>query len=83
MQMSVFVRVLCVFHVSFSRSLGGVGASVAQGCKVAGATRIIGIDTNPEKFEFAKQMGCTGKRAFNSSAHSQQTLLFVPLATRC
>jgi len=39
--------------------LGGVGCSVIQGCKKAGATKIIGIDTNPDKFEFAKKMGAT------------------------
>lgn len=39
--------------------LGAVGASVAQGCRAAGATRIIGVDLNPAKFEFAKKLGCT------------------------
>ncbi len=39
--------------------LGGIGLSVIQGAVMAGAGRIIGIDLNPEKFEFAKQMGAT------------------------
>jgi S-(hydroxymethyl)glutathione dehydrogenase/alcohol dehydrogenase len=39
--------------------LGAVGASVAQGCRAAGASRVIGIDTNPGKFEFATKLGCT------------------------
>jgi len=39
--------------------LGGVGLSVIQGCKLNGATRIIGIDNNPVKFEIAKKMGAT------------------------
>jgi len=39
--------------------LGGVGVSVAQGCRVAGASRIIGVDMNPDKFAFAMEMGCT------------------------
>jgi len=39
--------------------LGGVGISVVQGAKAAGAARIIGIDTNPTKFEMAMKMGCT------------------------
>ena len=39
--------------------LGGVGVSVIQGCKKAGAKRIIGVDTNPDKFEFAKKLGAT------------------------
>ncbi|KAJ3168715.1 NAD/NADP dependent alcohol dehydrogenase [Geranomyces variabilis] len=39
--------------------LGGVGISALQGAKAAGAKRIIGIDTNPNKFEIAKRMGAT------------------------
>ncbi|XP_062561506.1 alcohol dehydrogenase class-3-like [Armigeres subalbatus] len=39
--------------------LGTVGLAAVMGCKAAGATRIIGIDINPEKFETAKQFGCT------------------------
>ncbi|KAJ3167067.1 NAD/NADP dependent alcohol dehydrogenase [Geranomyces variabilis] len=39
--------------------LGGVGISALQGAKAAGAKRIIGIDTNPKKFEIAKRMGAT------------------------
>lgn len=31
--------------------LGAVGLAVALGCKVAGASRIIGVDINPDKFE--------------------------------
>lgn len=30
--------------------LGGVGLAVIMGCKEAGATRIIGVDINPDKF---------------------------------
>ncbi|GLT46548.1 hypothetical protein SLA2020_202920 [Shorea laevis] len=39
--------------------LGTVGLSVAQGAKLRGASRIIGIDTNPEKCEKAKAFGVT------------------------
>lgn len=39
--------------------LGGIGLGVIQGAVLAGAERIIGIDINPDKFEFAKQMGAT------------------------
>ncbi|NWR74864.1 ADH1 dehydrogenase, partial [Centropus unirufus] len=39
--------------------LGGVGLSVVIGCKVAGASRIIGIDINKDKFAKAKEMGAT------------------------
>ncbi|GFY40612.1 alcohol dehydrogenase class-3 [Trichonephila inaurata madagascariensis] len=39
--------------------LGTVGLAVALGCKERGASRIIGVDTNPEKFELARKFGCT------------------------
>ena len=39
--------------------LGGIGLAVVQGAKQAKAGRIIAIDTNPAKFELAKQMGAT------------------------
>jgi S-(hydroxymethyl)glutathione dehydrogenase/alcohol dehydrogenase len=39
--------------------LGGVGLSVIQGATIAGAEQIIAIDTNPAKFELAKQFGAT------------------------
>ncbi|GKD42328.1 alcohol dehydrogenase-like 6 protein, partial [Tanacetum coccineum] len=39
--------------------LGTVGLSVAQGAKIRGASRIIGVDTNPEKSEKAKAFGVT------------------------
>ncbi|KAG8286864.1 hypothetical protein J6590_049874 [Homalodisca vitripennis] len=39
--------------------LGAVGLAVALGCKAAGATRIIGISRNPQKFEIAKKFGVT------------------------
>nr|XP_060635174.1 alcohol dehydrogenase 1-like isoform X1 [Anolis sagrei ordinatus] len=39
--------------------LGGVGLSVVMGCKTAGASRIIGIDINKDKFLKAKELGAT------------------------
>ncbi|KAI5937817.1 all-trans-retinol dehydrogenase [NAD(+)] ADH4 isoform X1 [Manis javanica] len=39
--------------------LGGVGLSALIGCKVAGASRIIAIDINSEKFTRAKALGAT------------------------
>ncbi|EAT41951.1 AAEL006471-PA [Aedes aegypti] len=39
--------------------LGAVGLAAAMGCKAAGATRIIGVDINPEKFKLAEKFGCT------------------------
>ncbi len=39
--------------------LGGIGLAVIQGAKRAKAGRIIAIDTNPTKFEMARDMGAT------------------------
>ncbi len=39
--------------------LGGIGLSVVQGARMAGAARILAIDVNPGKFEFARQLGAT------------------------
>lgn len=39
--------------------LGGIGLAVIQGAKQANAGRIIAIDTNPAKFELAKEFGAT------------------------
>ncbi|XP_062856595.1 alcohol dehydrogenase class-3-like [Trichomycterus rosablanca] len=39
--------------------LGAVGLAAVMGCKAAGASRIIAIDLNSEKFEFAKKFGAT------------------------
>ena len=38
---------------------GGVGLSVIQGCRIAGAGRIIAIDTVPWKLELAEKLGAT------------------------
>ena len=38
---------------------GGVGLSVIQGARIAGAEKIIAIDTLPAKLEMAKQFGAT------------------------
>jgi S-(hydroxymethyl)glutathione dehydrogenase/alcohol dehydrogenase len=38
---------------------GGVGLSVVQGARIAGAERIIAIDTLPAKLEMAKKFGAT------------------------
>jgi Zn-dependent alcohol dehydrogenase len=39
--------------------LGAIGLSTTLGCKTAGAKRIIGVDINSDKREFAKKFGCT------------------------
>jgi S-(hydroxymethyl)glutathione dehydrogenase/alcohol dehydrogenase len=39
--------------------LGGIGLSVIQGAVMARAGRIIGVDTNPAKFDMARRLGAT------------------------
>lgn len=39
--------------------LGAVGLSVAQGAKMCGAAKIIGVDLNPDKEELGKKFGVT------------------------
>ena len=39
--------------------LGGIGLSVVQGAVMAGAERIIAIDTNEDKFTMARDLGAT------------------------
>ncbi|CAI9754403.1 unnamed protein product [Fraxinus pennsylvanica] len=39
--------------------LGAVGLAAAEGARISGASRIIGIDLNPNRFEDAKKFGVT------------------------
>ncbi|KAL0438187.1 UNVERIFIED_CONTAM: Alcohol dehydrogenase 2 [Sesamum latifolium] len=39
--------------------LGAVGLAAAEGARLAGASRIIGVDLNPARFEEAKKFGVT------------------------
>ncbi|XP_023644409.1 alcohol dehydrogenase-like 1 isoform X2 [Capsella rubella] len=39
--------------------LGAVGLAVAEGARLRGAAKIIGIDTNPDKFDLGKKFGLT------------------------
>src|SRR5262245_39966428 len=39
--------------------LGGIGLNVVQGARLAGATQIVGIDTNPARETLGKQFGLT------------------------
>ncbi|EAY77769.1 hypothetical protein OsI_32807 [Oryza sativa Indica Group] len=39
--------------------LGAIGLAVAEGARLRGASRIIGVDINPEKFSKGKEMGIT------------------------
>lgn len=38
---------------------GGVGLNVVQGARIAGATTIVALDTNPRKLELARKLGAT------------------------
>ena len=38
--------------------LGAVGLAIVMGCKAAGATKIIGVDINPDKFEVGESRIC-------------------------
>ena len=38
---------------------GGVGLSIVQGCRIAGAARIIAVDTQAWKLDLAKKVGAT------------------------
>ena len=49
--------------------LGGIGLAVIVGAKQAGASRIIGIDINPDKFAKAQTMGATD--VVNPKDHDQ------------
>ncbi|KAJ3703930.1 hypothetical protein LUZ61_007635 [Rhynchospora tenuis] len=39
--------------------LGAVGLAAAEGARLAGASRIIGVDLNSDRFEPARKFGCT------------------------
>jgi S-(hydroxymethyl)glutathione dehydrogenase/alcohol dehydrogenase len=39
--------------------LGGIGLAAIIGARMIGASRIIGVDVNPEKFAMAKKLGAT------------------------
>nr|P19631.1 RecName: Full=Alcohol dehydrogenase 1; AltName: Full=ADH3; AltName: Full=Alcohol dehydrogenase subunit alpha [Coturnix japonica] len=56
--------------------LGGVGLSVVMGCKAAGASRIIAIDINKDKFAKAKELGateCVNPKDFKKPIHEVLT----------
>jgi threonine dehydrogenase-like Zn-dependent dehydrogenase len=39
-------------------ALGPIGLCAAAGARLAGASLVIGVDSNPQRLEFAKRMGC-------------------------
>jgi S-(hydroxymethyl)glutathione dehydrogenase/alcohol dehydrogenase len=46
---------------------GGVGLNVVQGARIAGATTIVAVDTNPRKLDLARKLGAT--HAVDPGAH--------------
>ncbi|MFG0935335.1 zinc-binding dehydrogenase, partial [Staphylococcus sp. 231237_7MaSpsaltlick] len=58
--------------------LGGVGLSAILGAKLAGASEIIALDINEDKFTLAKELGAT--QVFNSSSEEGVEVLneYVP-----
>lgn len=53
--------------------LGGIGLACIQGARIAGASRIIAVDINEEKFELARQFGATDTiKAGTSASVSEQ-----------
>lgn len=49
--------------------LGALGLAAIMGCRAAGATRIIGVDLNPDKFKMARDFG--GTDMVNPKDHSK------------
>jgi len=41
--------------------VGGVGLSAILGAKIAGASRIIAVDTDPDKLDYARELGATDR----------------------
>ena len=49
--------------------LGALGLAAIMGCKASGATKIIGVDLNPDKFKTARDFGATD--VINPKDHSK------------
>ncbi len=58
--------------------LGGIGLNVIQGAKLAGASRIIGVDINPDREEWGRRFGMT--HFLNSSGLSREETIAALLA---
>jgi S-(hydroxymethyl)glutathione dehydrogenase / alcohol dehydrogenase len=54
---------------------GGVGLSAVQGARIAGAARVIGVDTNPLKLELARKVGATDTLLLEPGADVTAALL--------
>jgi S-(hydroxymethyl)glutathione dehydrogenase/alcohol dehydrogenase len=54
--------------------LGGIGLNVIQGCRLAGADMIVGVDVNPAKKEIAESFGMTALRE-SRGGHRREDLV--------
>ena len=50
---------VCLLGCGVTTGLGGIGLAVVQGAKKAKASRIIAVDTNPDKYKLAAEFGAT------------------------
>lgn len=57
---------------------GGVGLSVIQGCRVAGASRVVAVDANPRKDALALSMGATDFVTAGTGGFGRDVLRLVP-----
>ena len=55
--------------------LGGIGLNVIQGAKLAGASRIVGVDINPAKREWGERFGMTDFVNANDTANVVEHLV--------
>lgn len=39
--------------------LGGVGLNAVMAARISGASQVVGVDINPDKFALARELGCT------------------------
>ncbi|GAB2270252.1 Alcohol dehydrogenase [Dionaea muscipula] len=59
--------------------LGAVGLAAAEGARVAGASRVIGVDLNPNRFDLAKKFGVT--ECINPKDHDRPVQQVIVEAT--
>lgn len=57
---------------------GGVGLNVIQGCRLAGAARIVAADANPAKLSLAEQVGATDVLDVSSTSLTDAVRALLP-----
>ncbi|KAK6924241.1 Alcohol dehydrogenase-like, C-terminal [Dillenia turbinata] len=66
--------------------LGAVGLAAAEGARIAGASRIIGIDLNPNRIEEAKKFGVTeflNPKDYDKPIQQISIHMFIDTCLRC